>query len=471
ARALLGAMVEGIAKRYPMNASQFGVSIVDAASGRALESRLADTEFAPASNFKLLVGATALAYLGPRFRYTTALVARGTIAAGTLQGDLILVGGGDPLLSRDDLRAAVQTVAQAGIRRIAGSVLADASLFDGQRYGGGWAWDDMPYYYQPPIDALAVDEGTVGVTVNAGKAAGSTLTASIEPNGGAMTLAVTGVTSPVKGLNDVDCFRSPGLAQITVVGHYPLNKSPTTFRCAVNDSAAYTAGVFRQLLSDAGISAGQSALGALPQNVALDVSDRSAAPPDAIARYPGAALLWTHDSPPLNRIIAAMMPPSDNFIAEHLMKMLPVAALHERGSFDGGAQVERKFIASLGLDPRTIDNGDGSGLSQGDRITPRDLTTILRWETRSSSGKDLMFALGRPGISGTVKRHLRGTDAVGRVWAKDGYIWHVSTFSGYAFTRHHGLVIFSIMFNNAVGLLRPFQRAQDQIVKTIVDMP
>lgn len=454
-----------------MRTAQLGVSIVQATTGRTLLSRLADSEFAPASNFKLLVGAAALAYLGPHFRYTTSVIARGVIADGVLKGDLILVGGGDPLLSRDDLRAAAAAVARFGISKVAGSVLGDASLFDGQRYGGGWAWDDMPYYYQPPIEALAVDEGTVGVTVSAGKAPGDPLAATIEPNGNVMTLAVRALTTPRGGKNDVDCFRSPGLTEIIIVGHYPISAGPTTFRCAVNDSTDYATGVFRQVLRDGGIGSGQMPLGPPPANVALDVTDASAAPPPPPARYPGSTLLWTHDSPPLNRIIATMMPPSDNFIAEHLMKTLPVAALGERGSFDGGAQVERKFVAGLGLDPGTIDNGDGSGLSQGDRITPHDLTTILRWETLSFTGKDLIFALGRPGISGTVKRHLQGTDAVGRVWAKDGYIWHVSTFSGYAFTRRHGLVVFSIMFNQAVGLLRPFQRAQDEIVKAIVDMP
>jgi D-alanyl-D-alanine carboxypeptidase/D-alanyl-D-alanine-endopeptidase (penicillin-binding protein 4) len=166
-----------------------------------------------------------------------------------------------------------------------------------------------------------------------------------------------------------------------------------------------------------------------------------------------------------------MMPPSDNFIAEHLFKAFPTAALHQRGSFDGGAEVERRFIASLGLDPKSIDNGDGSGLSQGDRITPRDITTILRWEWQGPYRDTYVYALGRPGISGTVRRHLLGTDAVGRVWAKDGYIWHVSTFSGYAFTKHHGLVVFSIMMNDAIGSLAPFHAAQDEIVRTLVDLP
>jgi len=139
--------------------------------------------------------------------------------------------------------------------------------------------------------------------------------------------------------------------------------------------------------------------------------------------------------------------------------------------YDGGAAVERKFIASLGLDPNSIDNGDGSGLTQGDRITPHDLATLLQWETRSSNGHAFISALAVAGVNGTVRHHLLGSDAVGRVRAKDGYIWHVSTFSGYARTKHHGLIVFSVMFNDADGRRKPFLAAEDKIVETIVDWP
>src|SRR4029077_14712831 len=205
------------------------------------------------------------------------------------------------------------------------------------------------------------------------------------------------------------------------------------------------------LLRLGGIAVGTDARGPVPDGGPLDIEDRSPLAGPVALRYPDAALVWSHDSPAVSDLIKKMMPPSDNFIAEHLFKSLPTAALHQRGSFDGGADVERKFIASLGLDPNSIDNGDGSGLSQGDRITPRDLTTILRREWQGPYRAAYVYALGRPGIDGTVKPHLVGSDAVGRVWAKDGYIWHVSTFSGYAFTKHHGLAVFSIMINDPIG--------------------
>src|SRR5215469_8126407 len=463
--AALAHLVRTIDDEYPMRTATLGVSIVDGASGKTLFAQDADKEFAPASNFKLVDAATALAYIGPAYRYHTDLLERGTVTNGVLQGDLILRGGGDPVLMRADLEQAAKAVVAAGITRISGTVLPDDRVFDRQRYGSGWAWDDMQYYYQPPIQALAVDEGLAYVTVVPGPAAGDPVVATIEPNGGAMTVVSYAQTTPNGGTNDVDCFRSPGSAQIEVVGHFPLGSAPLRFGCAVEDASLYAADTLVQLLADAGVAVGSVPAGPRVDVGMLDIEDPAFVAPLDLP------VLWSHDSAPLHDIIAKMMPPSDNFIAEHLFKMLPVAAFHQRGTFDGGAAVERKFIAGLGLDPRTLDNGDGSGLSQGDRVTPHDLTTILDWETRSSTGHDFIDALALAGINGTVRHHLLGSDAVGRVRAKDGYIWHVSTFSGFAQTKNHGLVVFSIMVNDANGLLKPYQHAQDRIVEAIVDWP
>jgi D-alanyl-D-alanine carboxypeptidase/D-alanyl-D-alanine-endopeptidase (penicillin-binding protein 4) len=470
-RASLNALIDRLAVQPALRSARVGVSIVQATTGAVIAARDADKEFAPASNFKLLVAAAALAYIGPRHRFTTQLFARGALDGGVLDGDLLLVGGGDPVLDRSDLRSAVAAVAAHGIQTVTGSVIVDDSYFDRQRYGSGWAWDDLPYYYQPPIQALAIEEGTVDISVAPASAAGQPASAQIETDGGTMTVVSRAVTSPAGGLDDADCFRSPGSTQISIIGHVPAGAKPEVFKCAVDDTAAFAAGTLRDLLRQSGIAVGSDPRGPVPDDGPLDIEDRSPLAGPVASRYPDAALVWSHDSPSVADLIKKMMPPSDNFIAEHFFKALPAAALHQRGSFDGGTDVERKFIAGLGLDPNSIDNGDGSGLSQGDRITPHDLTAILRWEWNGPYRDAYVFALGRPGIDGTVKHHLVGSDAVGRVWAKDGYIWHVATFSGYAFTKHHGLAVFSIMMNDAIGSLKPSHAAQDAIVRTLVDLP
>lgn len=454
-----------------MKSARFGLSVIEADSGRELVSRLADGAFAPASNFKLLTAAAALAYLGRNFRYRTTLVARGPVKDGELDGDLIFVGGGDPVLSRGDLKEAAGAVLAAGIRRVTGKVLPDGSVFDNQRYGFGWAWEDFPYYYQAPIQGLSVDEGLVDVAVSAGATAGEPLAVTITPNDGAMTAASRATTTAKNSKVDVECFRNPGSTQIVVVGSLPLGAKTRTLHCAVEDANEYAAGVLAQLLADGGVSQGFAARGAMPANGALDMPDSSSMPAPAEERYPGATILWRHDSPTVLQLVDKMMPPSDNFIADHLFKTLPVAALRRRGSFAGGDEVERKFVGSLGLNPGSIEIVDGSGLSQGNRITPRTLTTLLRWEAHSTGGRDFIHSLARPVLKGTLRKRLKGSDTAGRVWAKTGYIWHASNLSGYAYSKHHGLIAFSIMFNDAMGPIKPFKDAQDEIVRALVDLP
>src|SRR5215472_1948425 len=104
--AVLSRIVDTIASAHPMDTARLGISVVEADNGKTIFARDEYKEFAPASNFKLLVGASALAYLGRDFAFDTRLLARGEVDGGVLQGDLILVGGGDPILSRADLEGA-----------------------------------------------------------------------------------------------------------------------------------------------------------------------------------------------------------------------------------------------------------------------------------------------------------------------------------------------------------------------------
>lgn len=466
----LGRVVTQIVHASPMDRARLGIDVVDGRTGRTVYARDAGNEFAPASNFKLLLAATALADLGPAFRFRTRVEARGTIDAGTLHGDLVLVGGGDPVLSRNDLAQAAAAVKRAGIVRVDGAVLFDDALFDEQRYGEGWAWDDMPFYYQPPIQALSVDEGVAEIVLTPGVAVGDPVTASLESNENAMTVDSRAITSGRGGLDDFDCFRSPGGTMIHAVGHLPLGSGPTKLECAVDDSAAYAAGVLSSLLRDDHVAVAGQTFGAPVARGEIDIADSStlnAAPVDP----PDVLVVWRHSSPSLAMLLDLMMPESDNFIAEHLFKMLPVVVLHQRGSFAGGGAVEGAFLKRLHLDSTTVEGGDGSGLSQGDRITPQDLATILLWESRRAAGQPFVRSLAVAGLNGTVSRRLVGSDAAGRVRAKDGYIWHVYALSGYAQTLRHGLAVFSIIVNDANGPADPYVDAEDKIVETIVDWP
>ncbi len=360
-----------------MSHANLGVFAIEASSGKVLASHSADRDFIPASTFKVLLSATALHVLGPQFRFKTMLFARGTIDGSVLDGDLILVGGGDPVLTTQDLSAAAAAVTSAGIREVRGSLLADASLFDQRRWGPDWAWDGTPFYYEAPIQALAADEGTIGVIIRPGARTGDLVGASLLPPSADYTIASRAVMGTGPYEDPARCSRRIGTTQILIVGRMPVGASQETLHCAVEDTAEHAVGILRSELGSAGVRVGTKPAGPLPPNTPLDVIDDSPLPkaPSSYGRP-----LWVHESPPLIDQLRTMLPKSDNFIAEHLLKMLAVKHFEQRGNFIGGATVEQRFaVQQLGIDTDSLDVEDGSGLSAADRITPHDLVTILRW--------------------------------------------------------------------------------------------
>ena len=107
----LRAAIDSMADAPEFSNAHWGILIVDPERGDTLYSRNAGKLFMPASNMKILTSATALAQLGPDYRFKTTFAARGSVADGTLDGDLVVIGRGDPSVSdhmlqrRDDSAA------------------------------------------------------------------------------------------------------------------------------------------------------------------------------------------------------------------------------------------------------------------------------------------------------------------------------------------------------------------------------
>lgn len=133
-------------KRERRMGSRAGAYVVDLGTGRVLYSRHAELRLAPASNEKLLTTASALIRLGTETTLDTTVRAAPDAALqpdGTLEGDLILVGAGDPSLNDVAMRDLVAQLRRAGIRRVTGAIVGDESLFDNRRgsYDSGFGYD------------------------------------------------------------------------------------------------------------------------------------------------------------------------------------------------------------------------------------------------------------------------------------------------------------------------------------------
>ncbi|HWI21164.1 MAG TPA: D-alanyl-D-alanine carboxypeptidase/D-alanyl-D-alanine-endopeptidase [Baekduia sp.] len=176
-------------------------------------------------------------------------------------------------------------------------------------------------------------------------------------------------------------------------------------------------------------------------------------------------VLATIQSPNMERLAEMTNVPSENFIAEMLVKDLG-ARFGSKGSTAAGLKVMRKTMSdTIGIKPRLV---DGSGLSRGNRTTPRQLVNLLD-EVDETPAIAAPFAgsLPRIGHEGTVRKRLRGTAAASRCAAKTGTLIGVSSLSGYCTTPSGARIAFSIVANrvNSGGA----KKVEDKLVKAIAN--
>ena len=165
-----------------------GAVAVDLTTGAVVFSQNRTRPLAPASNEKLPVTYAALTTLGPAYHFETDVLGVGSQDGAVWTGSLILKGGGDPTLSTAGLRSLALQLRSAGIRRLAGGVVADESLFDARRTVAGW----KPSFYldeSAPLSALVVNRDRFGgyLSTNPALAAGNAFVSALRGAGIAVT--------------------------------------------------------------------------------------------------------------------------------------------------------------------------------------------------------------------------------------------------------------------------------------------
>ena len=160
-----------------LTVSQLGLHIVNLTTGKVVYSYAAQQRMRPASTEKVVTAITALDVLGPHYQFQTQLLTTAPLRDGVLQGDLYIKGGMDPLLTAADVRTLAARLKAAGVRRVTGRLLADASLKDEDEYGWGWCWDDDNPTLTPLL--LGGKPGLAAQMLTALKNAGITLVKGI----------------------------------------------------------------------------------------------------------------------------------------------------------------------------------------------------------------------------------------------------------------------------------------------------
>jgi len=429
-----------------LHAAHVGALVVSAADGQTVYAHRPDDTIQPASTMKLLVGSVALERLGSAYRFSTVLV----------HGDgdaLILHGGGDPLLRRADLDAAADAVQRAGIVR-AQLTLDESHVAPAERRAPGWSVDDVLQDYAPVVNGLPFEENVLPLTLAPGAAIGlppvvqlpSPFTPLAVPAGACvpaptlLTFTVAARTVAAGRPDTSDVVTGP-CGDVVVTGEVPLGP-PSHVDAAVDQPEVLALRYFADALQRRGITVLPSPPASGPMPGVVDAP---------YAPLPPGTVMWRHDGEPLSVLLADMWLPSDNLIAEELLREIDVAANARAGSLEGGTALERTWLRNIGIDPATVTLADGSGLSQYDRSSPRVLVAVLMHDWRGPGRTTVMDALPIAGVRGDLRGSMRGTPAEGHVIAKTGSMSHVRGLAGYVTTRTHGTLVFALSIDDWIG--------------------
>ena len=134
------------------------LKVIDVATGEVLYDRHGDRLFTPASNLKIYTSACALDTFGPGHCFPTQITAAVDDKSHTIQGDLKIIGGGNAMLSSQELgKLADKILDEWNVKTLQGKVVVDNSRYSDTQLGPGWMWDDQPYYFNMRVTPLMVD--------------------------------------------------------------------------------------------------------------------------------------------------------------------------------------------------------------------------------------------------------------------------------------------------------------------------
>ena len=231
---------------------------------------------------------------------------------------------------------------------------------------------------------------------------------------------------------------------VVVRGRFPRRGSPVTIKTAVDDPAVWFVAAMRKALVDGGIT-----LGTTPT-----IADQ---------------LVYEHTTG-LQPAIERMLEDSSNFDAEQCLRVLGDVRYGDGSLVGARAALQQQVVRLVGRMPDGVVFADGSGLSRQNQVSPGLLVTALVDANRGQGAALLRDSLPVAGRSGTLAERFTGSDLVGRVHAKTGWIRGASSLSGYVETRDRQVRWFSILMNydpKKDGLNRDLKRLQEEIVQAI----
>lgn len=367
---------------------------------------------APASNMKLVTAAAALDLLGPEFRFETDLWRTGTIRRGVLEGDLIVVGRGDPGISGrysdgdpfGEVRRWSGLLQELGIERVAGRVRADDTYFEGPVRLEEWPRNQLHRWYCAPSGALNLNDNCVDVHIEPA-ADRQRIDVRLVP-----AIARFEVRNDIVPVRDVKRHlyrvdRAPGSWELVLQGRFLASGEERVEWITFPEPTEAFLAALQGMLAEAEIAV------------------------DGEASDSGRRVLVGRVVHTLSEHVPVLLKRSQNLYGDCFLKTIGKER-GEGGSFASGAARVREWLAASIEDDSGVVIRDGSGLSQRNRLTAEALVALIGVAERKPWREHFFSGLAVAGRDGTLARRFRNSAVRDAVRAKTGHIAGVSALSG-----------------------------------------
>lgn len=398
----------------------------------------ADHALLPAALNKMFTTAAGFSRLGKDFRFKTDIAFSGTVeGSGVLNGDLYILGQGDPFLGSTRIKGTgadvlfrdiTEALRNKGIKRINGHIYADASLYSDEMVHSTWQWEDIGNYYGAGVCAINFHENTIDFRLSAGKEVGdSVVITSIYPKNLPIRIDNYAVTGPRDTASSISFFGSPTENVRTCRGVLALGTHDTLIRASLPNPPVCLAQQLTQYLRKHGIP------------VSGDASDRFPSP-SHLQVITDIQTLYYSDIAKLTNYT------TNNMCAESIFKYL--GYYHEgAGTYANGQRFMNIYFHELGLDAAGVKMVDGSGLSRDNHVTANFICQFLASVSKQSYYQDFASTLGISSQTGDA-RVIPQIPNGGSLVLKSGTMTGIRCYAGYYTNPKGTQYCFSILSNN-----------------------
>ena len=422
----------------------------------------------PASTMKLFTTSTALEILGSEFKFETQLKYSGYIDSnGVLQGNLYIIGSGDPTFGswRFGKSYEMETIFNEwltkiknnGIKKINGSVISDACIFEERVVPPTWLWGDIGNYYGSGVCGINCHENLYNIYFKPGNIIGDTAQViRTEPAIPGMKF-VNYVTTYKRGSGDnVYIYGGPYRQQRILRGTVPIGPAEFKVKGSMPDPPLFCALSLKKFLETKGIIITKHA------NTARELKIKGQ------YKKVGTKTLAKHFSPKLKDIVKKTNIKSINIFAESLFKTIGLNIKGE-GSYEKAKEAMEEFWENKGVDLSGFDMNDGSGLSRSNCVTTYQLVNMLLKAKEFSTFEHFYTSLPLAGESGSIRNLFNGHFAQNNLRAKSGYMSGVRSYAGYVTNKEGHLVAFATIVNNYESTPYQMKRKLEKLMMAIAD--